>query len=234
MSSLYLLFIAVLALFSWIGSVYGLMLPSGETIPNLLSSESLRWFVRHSIEHIAASPLVEILLALIIVGALRSSGILSAIISHKVLSRRERHALIVSIALFGGELFLFVLGILPGGNLLSITGHVHGSPLAQGWLFILLLIVSIPCIIYGRMSGEWLSGESILVKLSSEVSRCSSYVVTCIVASQLIACINYIHLPDLLVLNRPMRILLEALIYGIPLIVLFLTNYSANESSSTE
>ena len=234
MSSLYLLSIVILVLFSWVGSVCGLTLPNGALIPNLLSPESLRWFVRHGIDHIAASPLVELLLVLIVIGALRSSGLLSAIVSHSSMSRRQRHALIISIGLFGGELLLLVLGILPGGNLLSITGHVYGSPLAQGWLFILLLIISIPCIAYGRMSGAWTSSDSVISKLTSEISRCSSYVIICIVASQLIACVDYICLFDFLEWGDFMSILFEVIVYGMPFIVLFITNYSIYDSSSIE
>lgn len=234
MNRLYLLLIVIMALFSWVGSVYGLMLPDGEIIPNLLTPESLRWFVRHSIDHIAASPLVELLMVLIVIGALRSSGLLAAIVSHASLSRRERHALVISVVLLGGELILLLWGILPGGNLLSITGHIHGGPLERGWLFILLVTVCAPCIIYGRMSGAWLSNGEVASHLTSEISRQASYVVTCIIASQLMAGVHYIRLFDLLAWGNAMRMLFSALIYGIPLIMLFLTKNSIHGSSSAK
>ena len=59
MSILYLIILVLLVLFSWIGSAYGLMLPDGTLIPNLLGADSVRYFVRHGIEHIAAAPIVE-------------------------------------------------------------------------------------------------------------------------------------------------------------------------------
>lgn len=233
MTSLYLLFIGILVLFSWVGSVCGLTLPDGELIPNLLSPESLRWFVRHGIDHIEVSPLVELLLGLIVIGALRSSGLLLAIVSCASLNRRQRHALIISLGLLGGELLLLAFGVLPGGNLLSITGHLHGSPLAQGWLFVLLLIVSVPCIVYGKMSGVWPPGDNIVPKLTSEIARCSSYVVVCIVVSQFMACVNYIRLFDLLAWGHSMNLIFEVLAYSVPLIVSFLTDHSVHESFST-
>ena len=97
---LYLLLIVALVLFSWVGSIYGLLLPDGTMLPNILSEESVRWFVRHSIDNIAAAPFVEILLVLISISALRSSRFMAAAFHQKQLTRRHRYALRTSLVVF--------------------------------------------------------------------------------------------------------------------------------------
>ena len=221
MSSLYLLLIAVIVLFSWVGSIYALTLPDGSMIPNLLSEESVRWFVRHSIDNVSAAPLVEALLALIAIGALRSSGLLTALIHYTSLDvRRHRH--------------LVLMGIAPGGNLLSVTGHIAGGPFASGWLFLLTLMASVPSIVYGCMSGQWHNAKELFAGLSSEIASCASYFVTIVVASQLVAVMQYVRLFELLGISYAMQSIIVALVYAIPFIFLIVTNTSVNESSSIE
>ena len=80
-TSLYLLLLLLLVLFSWVGSAYGLMLPDGALLPNLLGPDSVRYFVRHGIEHISAAPVVEVLLLVLMVGAVGQSGLWSHLLS---------------------------------------------------------------------------------------------------------------------------------------------------------
>lgn len=235
MSSLYLLLIAVIVLFSWVGSIYALTLPDGSMIPNLLSEESVRWFVRHSIDNVSAAPLVEALLALIAIGALRSSGLLTALIHYTSLDvRRHRHALYTALAVLAVCLCLVLMGIAPGGNLLSVTGHIAGGPFASGWLFLLTLVASVPSIVYGCMSGQWRNAKELFAGLSSEIASCASYFVTIVVASQLVAVMQYVRLFELLGISYAMQSIIVALVYAIPFIFLIVTNTSVNESSSIE
>lgn len=235
MSSLYLLFIVVIILFSWVGSIYALPLPDGSVIPNLLSDESIRWFVRHGIDNISAAPLGEVLLVLIMIGALRSSGLFSALV-HRASrpTRRHRHALHIAIAVFVVCVCLVLIGIAPGGNLLSVTGHLSGGPFAAGWLLVLTCVLCIPSIIYGRMSGHWHSANEIFAGLSSEIASSATCLITLLIASQFVAAIRYVHLFELLNLSYTMQRILIALVYYIPLIVYLLTNNSIHEPSSTE
>lgn len=235
MSSLYLLLLAIVVLFSWVGSIYALLLPDGSVLPNLLSEESVRWFVRHSIGNVSAAPLVEVLLVLIVIGALRSSGLFSALVHCTSLDiRRHRHALYTALAVLAVCLCLVLLGILPGGNLLSVTGHVAGGPFASGWLFLFALVASVPSLVYGRMSGQWRNAKEVFAGISSEIASCASYFVTLVIASQLVAAIQYIRLFELLGVAYAMQGIIVALVYIVPLIVLLVMNNSIYESSSTE
>ena len=210
MSSLYLLLIAVIVLFSWVGSIYALTLPDGSMIPNLLSEESVRWFVRHSIDNVSAAPLVEALLALIAIGALRSSGLLTALIHYTSLDvRRHRHALYTALAVLAVCLCLVLI-------------------------FLLTLVASVPSIVYGCMSGQWHNAKELFAGLSSEIASCASYFVTIVVASQLVAVMQYVRLFELLGISYAMQSIIVALVYAIPFIFLIVTNTSVNESSSIE
>lgn len=215
---LYLLLIVALVLFSWVGSIYGLLLPDGTMLPNILSEESVRWFVRHSIDNIAAAPFVEILLVLISISALRSSRFMAAAFHQKQLTRRHRYALRTSLVVFAVCLCALLLGIAPGGNLLSVTGHIAGGPFSSGWLFLLAVVICLPCIIYGRMSGQWHTEKEILVGLSAEIVRCADCFVTCIVASQLVATMRYVCLFDLLGWSDTLITLTETIVYALPFI----------------
>lgn len=235
MTNLYFLLLVVVVLFSWVGSIYALPLPDGSVLPNLLSEESVRWFVRHSIDNVSEAPFVEVLLSLFLVGALRSSGLFSALVHRTSLDiRRNRHALYIALAVLVVCLLVVLLGILPGGNLLSVTGYVAGGPFAAGWLFLLTSVMSVTCVVYGRMSGQWRNSRDVFTGLSSEIASCASYFVTLVVASQLVAAMQFVRLPELLGISYTVQRILVALVYIIPLIVLFVTNKSTHESSSTE
>lgn len=225
-TSLYLLLLLVVVLFSWIASVYGLALPDGEVVPSLMSSDSMRWFVRHSIEHIANAPIVQVVLVLLLIGVVRSCGVIRyvgyVIRNHKQpsLSRRQQYASRVALVLFGVCVLLLLWGVVPvGGNMLSVTGRIVGGPLANGWLFVLLLLVCVPCVVYGRMAGIWLNEYETIAALASEIAHCSGYFITFIVASQLMAAFEYIHLFELLGWGRYAVGLFSMCIYGLPLIV---------------
>lgn len=235
MSSLYLLLIVFLACFSWVGSVYALLLPDGSVLPNMLSEESVRWFVRHSVDNVSNAPFAEVLLVLITVGALRSSGLFMALV-HCMPSatRRSRHALYAALVVLAVCVCLVLIGIAPGGNLLSVTGHLGGGPFASGWLFLLTLVVVIPCVVYAKMTGKWGNAREVFAGLASEIASHASCFVTIVVASQLLAAIQYVRLFELLGVTYTMQRIFVALLYTIPLIISFAINNYGHESSSTE
>ena len=232
---IYLLLIAVLVLFSWAGNVYGLLLPDGTLLPNLLSQEGIRWFVRHSIDNISTAPLAELLLVLIIVGALRSSGLWSSLLHRDLRNiHRTRHALYAALILFALCAIVLLIGIVPGGNLLSVTGHISGGPFASGWLFLLTLVLVMPCLLYGYMSGQWHTRKDLFAGITSEISTCASYFVTLITASQLVAIAHHLHLSELLQAPSIIQDIIEAVVYILPLIALYLNKHFTHDTSSAE
>lgn len=234
MSSVYLLLFVILVLLSWVGSVYGLTLPDGSLMPNLLSEEGVRWFVRHSMDNISAAPFAEVALGLIAVGALRGSGLWYALWHRSQVVQRHRHALLISLLVMTICALVVVWGILPGGNLLSVTGHLFGGPFGSGWPFLLWLVMIVPCIVFGKISGQWHTTDELYEGLTSAIVSYANYFVTLVVASQLIAGMHYVRLFYLLGLSSVMQNLCFGLIYAIPLIILFVTNKSQNDTSSAE
>lgn len=225
-ATLYLVLLVLLVLFSWIASAYGLVLPSGEAVSSLLGADSMRWFVRHSVENIAAAPIVQVVLVLIMVGAVRSCGVVRGVGNlvregrRLPLSRRQQYAARIALIVLGVCLLLIVWGIVaPSGNLLSVTGRIAGGPLSGGWPFILLLLVCVPCLVYGRISGLWHTERDVLDAFTAEIARCSGYFVTLIVGSQLMAALHYVRLFGFLGWGDGAVTALTVGVYGLPLVV---------------
>lgn len=225
-TSVYLLLLLLLVLFSWIANVYGVMLPNGEMIPSLLSADSFRWFVRYGVGHVADAPIVQVLFVLLMVGAARGCGLLRHL-KHLIyereylpLTRRQRYAARVSWGIFVLSIFFVLSGVLlPGGSLLSVTGRIVGGPLSRGWLFLLCIVVCVSCWAYGRLSGLWYTERGALQAFTSEIARCSHYFVTLIVASQLVAALHYVHIFDLLGWGAALTRWCVTLLYGLPLVI---------------
>ena len=229
MSILYLIILALLVLFSWIGSVYGLVLPDGMLIPNLLGADSVRYFVRHSIEHIAAAPFVEAILLLIMVSAVKQSGLWQYFVEAireralPALSRRQSYAMRVSLIVFVVCTLIVAMGLIgPRGNLLSVTGHISGGPFAQGWLPLSCVCVCVPCICYGWLSGVWSTERAVLSALSTSIARYASYFVTLVIASQLMAAIHYLRLSDFFSWGDTALTICAIVVYGLPLLLLLI------------
>lgn len=221
----YTLLLFILVMFSWIASVYGFVLPDGELMPSLLSSDSSRWFVRHSIEHIASAPIVYVLLVLMMMSAIRSCGVVFYV-KHLFLerrrpslTRRQQYAARIAWVVFLVCIVLVLWGVLsPKGNLLSVTGHIAGGPLSSGWLFILFVIVCAASLVYGCLVGLWHTPQSILKAFTTEIARCSDYFVTYIITSQLVAALHYTHFFQLLGWGSSAVSLFTFLVYGVPLV----------------
>ena len=225
-TTIYICFLLVLVFVSWIASIYGLMLPNGAVMPSLLSADSMRWFVRHSMEIIEAAPLAQVLLILLMVGTIRSCGLIRYVAhlmrEHKALPlvHRQKHATRIALLVFGVFVALVLSGILtPDGNLLSVTGHIAGGPFSRGWLFLLCLVVGVPCLVYGRLSDLWHTEYELLGFLTSEIARCSGYFVTLVVAALFMAALHYVGLFELLGWSDSVVAIFSMVLYGLPLAV---------------
>lgn len=232
-SMLYLLLFVALVVFSWVANIYGLTLPSGSLVPSLFSEESVRWFVRHGVDNVSAAPLGQVLLVLLAMGALRSSGLMTSLRKGAILDQRQRHARRVSLIVCSICILFVVLGILPGGNLLGVTGHITGGPFAAGWLFISSLIVVLSSIVYGVMCEHWHFGADLFTDIAVGMGVYSNYFFVLVVASQLVAAVGYVQLFDLLRMSPVAQNILVSLVYVLPLVLLIIKNEFLYESSAT-
>ena len=240
-TTLYLLLLALLVFASWIGSTYALTLPDGSVVPNLLSADSVRYFVRHSIDHIAAAPLVHVLLLLLIVGLGRQCGLfrtLSSLLCRRAVpvpSQRQRYALRLSLGLFVVCLGIVFIGVVgPQPNLLSVTGRLAGGPLSHGWLPLLTLCTCLPCLCYGWLCGLWQTEHELLGALTSEVARQARYFVTLIVGAQLVAAARYVGLFGLMGYSPTTEHLIVWSIYMVPLLSAMLAPLPTSNQDRTK
>lgn len=228
---LYLILLVLLVLFSWIGSMYALVLPDGGIIPNLLSADSVRHLVRHCMDHMASAPIVTVLLLLIVVGAVKRCGLWSAMCSLvrerrlPLLTQRERYALRLSLGLLVVCVAVVAFGLVgPQANLLSVTGRIAGGPFSRGWFPLLSVCICVPCLCYGWLCGLWHSERDMLSALTSEVARHSSYFVTLLVASQWVAAMQYVHLFEWIGCSDATTAIVVYGIYLVPLVYSLITD----------
>lgn len=149
-ATLFFLLTLVVALLSWVGSIYGW---SG--VQSLLSAEGLRWQLRNVGDGFFSAPFFsDILLLAFGVGLCMHSGfweaVRRAIFHGRKLSRKEKRSLLLSLTV-GAVYILAVLCLAlgPWGIVRSITGGLKNSPLSEGVSYLLSLGLGIMAIIYG-------------------------------------------------------------------------------------
>ena len=130
-ATLFFLLTLVVALLSWVGSIYGW---SG--VQSLLSAEGLRWQLRNVGDGFFSAPFFsDILLLAFGVGLCMHSGFWEAfrraIFHGRKLSRKEKRSLLLSLTV-GAVYILAVLCLAlgPWGIVRSITGGLKNSPLS--------------------------------------------------------------------------------------------------------
>ena len=178
-TTLYLLLTVAVVIASWMAGSYGL-----EPTSSLLSGEGVRWWVRSLLPNFASAPLGEALLLLFALGMARRCGRL-----------RWSKALIVMAVAFAVIAALLLWGVF-SGNLLSATAAWRNSPLQSGWLPLLCMAVSVPCVCYGLANGSFATPSQVLAAFGSEVARCAPVFLTLFVASQLVSAAAWSRLPE--------------------------------------
>ena len=204
-TTLYVLLLLTAVVASWLVGLYGV-----DSVNSLLSGEGVRWWMRSVLPAFATSPIGEILLVLFTLGAIRST-------SQQVNKSTSIKAWVVAIVVFAFLAGLVVWGVM-SGTLLSVTGHWTHSPLQAGWLPVLALLVGIPCLCFALTNGTLTSGSQVLKAVSSEVKRCAPAFVTLFVAAQLVAVLNYSHLPEACGIGKATFGYIAMVIYWTPFI----------------
>lgn len=220
-SALFLITLLLLSLLSWIGNVYDWGLQS------LYSAEGLRFLVSNALPNLRQAPLTETLLATICLGVLTESG-LPTILTRIV--RRRRHARptlkqqralqLTFLLLLLLLAILAALTLIPPYILLSAFGTFADSALAAGLPVLLLLLLASIGIVYGGLSGQFLSFADVLRACAHWPTRLASQYATMLLAAELIACIAYVC-PS--VQHHPLLwLLLQIFLYALPFLHYFL------------
>lgn len=194
---LFVLLICILALCSWIGSIYDV----GE-VQSLLGTEGVRWILGHVAEDYVKEPaLRNVMILLMGVGiAVRSglSGTLRKVCQKgKKLSRKERRALsLSSISFFIYWSFVVVGLLLPWNLLLGVTGSLLHSPFMKGLVFVLSLSAGLAGMVYGYVIGAFRSVLDVMKSMSFLLSSVASYFVSLFFIVLFFSALDYSYLVE--------------------------------------
>ena len=187
----------VLALFSWVGSVYGL----GE-VQSLLSAEGVRWVLGHTLENYVRTPALGMVLVLFMgLGVGFRSGLYDALRrflhKEKMLSRKERRALALAMAV------LLLLGILVGVSLFlpwnlfwGVTGSWMYSPISKGMVYLLAVGVGLGGMVYGYVADVYRNLSDVFQGMSCLIARRASFFVTLFFVVQFFEALEYVRLAE--------------------------------------
>ncbi len=207
-----LLTMVLVALFSWIGSIYGL------SVNNLFSGDGIRWWVMNFIPNVRETPFAYIIVGLVSLSVLKESGLFYAF--SRSASLRCKRALSLSILVFGLLcLALALMTLLPDAVLRNSFGSISNSPFTSGLFGMVCAIVLVVCNVYGLSSGNFINFDDTLKAHVSLLYRCLDYFISMALVGELMGCLDYTGL-----LTRPSS-LYEVVAWCLYLIPLCLSLY---------
>lgn len=195
LSVTFFLLTLALALFSWVGSVYGV----GE-VQSLLSAEGIRWVLGHTLENYVQAPALGMVLVFFMgLGIGVRSGLYDVlrrfIQKGKMVSRKERRALVLAVSVFA--LFLILVGVsllLPWNLFLGVTGSWLHSPISKGGIYLLSVGIGVAGMVYGYVADVYRSLSDVVKGMSCLIARKASFFVTLFFVVQFFSSLEYVRL----------------------------------------
>ena len=197
LSIVFFLLTLALALFSWIGSIYGL----GE-VQSLLSAEGIRWVLGHVVENYVQSPVLGIVLILFMgMGIVLRSGLYDAVKRfvgrNKLLSRKERRALTLAVGVLLLYFAMLVMSMfLPWNLYWNITGGWLHSPFSKGLVYLLSIGMGLGGMVYGYVSDTFRRLSDVVEGMSSLITERSFTFVSLFFIIQFFSSLEYTHLAE--------------------------------------
>ena len=150
---IYLILLILVSVVSWIGSIMEIGRGAGNeelALRSVLGVPGLRWAVRTAASCLGNAPVGNALMLFMAIGAGRGSGLFRALSRLRNLSPKESTAFYISLVVLAIVIFLIILGVYAGSHLLlGITGTLKGSPLYDGFMFLVMLGIGLPSLVYG-------------------------------------------------------------------------------------
>jgi p-aminobenzoyl-glutamate transporter AbgT len=116
---------------------------------------------------------------------------------------------------------LLIYGVFgPEHLLLSISGTLKNSPLIDGFFAILMILVLLPCLIYGMATDSFNVVDDGIEALVSVIRLVPSYLLTLFMASFLMSVITYSRIDILLGVGTVGITLFSQILYWLPLPIL--------------
>ena len=135
----------LLVILSWLLSATRL-----DGVRSLISSEGIRWFVGEFTYTLASPLLVWLLLALVALGCLQRSGLMS-----RGRGYRDRVALRVSLSfIIIYVVIICLITLMPHAILLSVTGSLFPSAFSRALVPIICFGIGVLSISFGMVSGR--------------------------------------------------------------------------------
>ena len=221
---IYLILLILIILISWIGSVIEIKHSSGNTdlaIRSALGASGVRWAVRSAADCLRNAPIGNAIMLFLTIGVFKGCGVQRALLNYKSLSPKERTSLHLGLIVLIVCIVVVILGLFAGSRLLlSVTGRLHGSPLFDGFIFLLLLTVAVPSLVYGFSSDNIRNLNDCMNAFASMAVQMTHFIITLLVAAQLIQVIEYTNLYQFVGLSTNAFRYIAFFVYWLPLPVI--------------
>jgi Putative p-aminobenzoyl-glutamate transporter len=223
---IYLILLVLVIVVSWIGSIMEIGRGAGNeelALRSVLGVPGLRWAVRTAASCLGNAPVGNALMLFMAVGAGRGSGLFRALSRLRSLSPKEATAFYISVVVLGLFVCLIVLGVYAGSHLLlGITGQLKGSPLYDGFMFLVMLGICIPSLVYGLSTETFRTAADCVDAFCTILPPFAHFLVTMLVGAQLLQTLEYTNIDLLLRLSDNGMRIVSFLVYWLPLpIILF-------------
>ena len=230
---IYLILLILVILVSWIGSIMEIsrVNSNGElALRSVLGVPGLRWAVRTAASCLGNAPIGNALMLFMAIGVGRGSGLFRALARLRNLSPKEATAFYISLVVLAIYICLIVLGVFVGSHLLlGITGSLKSSPLYDGFMFLLMLAVCLPSLVYGLSTEIFRTAQDCVDAFCTILPPFAHFLVTMLVAAQLIQAIGYTRIDALLGLSDNAMQVISFLLYWLPLPILLLRNQKSGK-----
>lgn len=224
---LYLFLSIAVILIAWVGSFWELRninVNSELILRSLLTIDGVRYLLHNSVSMLDDAPIANILMLLFTIGVANRSLLfktLSLFLHHKSLSYKQYASLLLSFMVFVLMFLLLIYGVFgPEHLLLSISGTLKNSPLIDGFFAILMILVLLPCLIYGMATDNFNVIDDGIDALVSVIRLVPSYLFTLFMASFLMSVITYSRIDILLGVGTVGITLFSQILYWLPLPIL--------------
>ena len=225
---IYLILLILVIIVSWIGSIMEISRVGGNgdlALRSVLGVPGLRWAVRTAATCLGNAPVGNALMLFIAIGAGRGSGLFRALSRLRSLSPKESTAFYISLVVLAIYILLIVLGVYAGSHLLlGITGSLKGSPLYDGFMFLVMLAVCLPSLVYGLSTETFRTAKDCVDAFCTILPPFAHFLVTMLVAAQLLQTLEYTNIDALLGITPNAMRIISFLIYWLPLPVILLRN----------
>lgn len=223
---IYLILLILVIVVSWIGSIMeiGRVGSNDElALRSVLGVPGLRWAVRTAASCLGKAPVGNALMLFMAVGAGRGSGLFRALSRFRSLSPKESTAFYISMVVLALFVCLIVLGVFAGSHLLlGITGTLKGSPLYDGFMFLVMLGIGLPSLVYGLSTETFRTAQDCVDAFCTILSPFAHFLVTMLVAAQLLQTLEYTNIDVLLGISDNIMRIISFLVYWVPLPIILL------------